>query len=207
MSQSRPKTTGIKTTGIKTRHQRGFTLLEVLIACSVLAFGLLAVAGLMSQLNLTSSQSRASGIQVILASEKLEELNRYGTGDPALTPGGSLTVDDTASGYFDSIQISSGSGVSATGDISEIRLGTNGPGTYSEITHSPNGTIQSTQPTAGPPPVATNSLNFDRRWLIETNPVVNGVTINQARRITVWVQQTNATGAEAPFQASLVRPW
>jgi len=187
----------------KTRRKRGFTLIEVMIASSILAFGLLAVAGLMSQLTITTSQSRAAGIETILASEKLEELNQYPTANAQLNAGGSLSVDTT--GYSDSVQVSAGMDPTSAGDVVEITLQSGG--TYSTITHSPNGAVTSVGPITGTPPVYPDMLVFDRRWLIVTNPVVNGVTINNVRQITVWVQLTNTRNPVAPFQTSLVRPW
>src|ERR1700681_540411 len=93
----------------KIHRSKGFSLAEVLIAIFILTFGLLAVAGLMSQMTVSTNTSRSSGMEVLLASEKLEDLNQYGvhgTLDSHITPGGSLTTDTT--GYYDTIQVSSG---------------------------------------------------------------------------------------------------
>lgn len=187
----------------RVRRESGFTLIEVLIAVFVLAFGLLAVAALMSQMNSSSSESRYMSSEALLASEKLEDLNRYGSGDANVSPGGSLTVD--APGYSDQIQMSAGSAASGSGDLVETTTGTDpttGAANYTIIQHSPNGTAKS-KTVAGAPPAATSDMIvFDRRWIIEANTPVNGV-----RRITVLVQLANAlNGQQATFQTTMVRP-
>ena len=86
----------------KRRAQRGFTLLETLGAIAILSIGLLAMAGLMSQTTANSSRSRYMSEASILATQKLEELNRYPNSDPMVAiagnSAGSLTGDASASG-------------------------------------------------------------------------------------------------------------
>jgi len=96
----------------KTRRQDGFALIEVMIAILILAVGLLGLAALMAQLTGTTGNSRYMGTQVMLASEKLEDLNRLQPGDLALAAGGSLTAD--TAGYSDQVQVSSDNGTSNT---------------------------------------------------------------------------------------------
>jgi len=194
----------------KASRQSGFTLLEVVIAVFVLAFGLLAVAGLMTQASVGTNTSRSSGLEVILASEKLEDLNQLGvngTLDSRLNPGGSLTADTTTgtTSYFDTVQISSGLDASTAGDIIETTLSTsNGTQVYQQISHNPNGAASVTTNNTGAPPAATpDMLVFDRRWLIEKDAPVSGVL-----RITVWVRLQPAYGvAGLPFQTSSVSPY
>lgn len=83
-----------------------------MIAIVILAVGLLGLAALMAQLTGTTSNSRYMGTEVMLASEKLEDLNRLSPGDPGLAPGGNLG-NDVAS-YSDQVQISSDNGSSTT---------------------------------------------------------------------------------------------
>lgn len=193
----------------KARRESGFTLVEVMVAITVLAVGLLAVAALMSQMGASTNQSRYAGIESLLASEKLEDLNQLpangtttGAGG-ALLPGGSLTAD--TAGYFDTVQVSSGAAAEATGDLVEIKIGadpTTGAANYTLVSHSPDGTTKSVTNTGTPPAATVDMLSFDRRWLIEANTPVNGV-----RRITVQVNLANAgAGQSATFQTSLVRP-
>jgi hypothetical protein len=50
-------------------------------------------------------------------------------------------------------------------------------------------------------------MAFHRRWLIEQDPVVNGVTLTGSRRITVLVTLSNLSVRPAVnFQMSTVRP-
>lgn len=56
------------------RHNRGFTIIEVLIALSVLTIGLLGVAGLTLMIIYGNSFSRTLTTATALAHDKLEEL-------------------------------------------------------------------------------------------------------------------------------------
>src|SRR5882762_11007010 len=109
----------------KARRMSGFSLLEVVIAISILATGLLALAGLLAQLGGNSTKSRYMSTEALLASEKMDDLNRYPYNDPAVavpsgSSSGSLTADLTATvtvgavtevvDYFDQVRISSGNG-------------------------------------------------------------------------------------------------
>lgn len=96
----------------KTRREDGFALIEVMIAILILAIGLLGLAALMAQLTGTTGTSRYMGTEVMLASEKLEDMNRLQPGDLALAPGGNLAAD--AANYSDQVQISSTNGTSNT---------------------------------------------------------------------------------------------
>lgn len=186
----------------------------MMAAIFVLGFGLLALAGLMSNLNLDSSQSRYMSQESLLASEKLEDLNRYPSCDPWMVPGGSLSTNISQTNapsspcsspneqvdYFDQVQMSTNEGTST-----EITTGKNNSGQagYWSVTHTPNGQAQS-QFIVGTPPTATSDmLVFQRRWIIEGNQPVNGV-----RRITVLVtlQSPSAGAAASTFQTSTVRP-
>ncbi|HZU30649.1 MAG TPA: prepilin-type N-terminal cleavage/methylation domain-containing protein [Candidatus Angelobacter sp.] len=96
----------------KTKRQDGFALIEVMIAIFILAVGLLGLAALMAQLSGTTGHSRYMGTQVMLASEKLEDLNRLTIGDPNLAAGGNLGSD--VANYSDEVQISSENGSTST---------------------------------------------------------------------------------------------
>ncbi|HXB20415.1 MAG TPA: prepilin-type N-terminal cleavage/methylation domain-containing protein [Candidatus Solibacter sp.] len=187
----------------KAGRASGFTLIETLLAMFIMAMGMLGVAALMSQMSGTSVQSRYMSTEALLASEKIEDLNRYGASDTNVAAGGSLTAD--TAGYFDQIQASAGQDASASGDIVETSTGIDpvtAAANYTITKHSPNGTASS-KTIVGTPPAATPDMAvFNRRWLIEANTPVNGV-----RRITVLVTLTTATqGQQATFQMSTVRP-
>jgi prepilin-type N-terminal cleavage/methylation domain-containing protein len=193
----------------RVRRSRGFTLVEVMCAIFVLSFGLLVAAWMMNKMNLNTSQSRYMSDEALLTSEKLEDLNRYPSIDPAMVAGGSLTADITQTNtvgnvtqfvdYFDQVQISTNNGVST-----EITTGKSaGQNGYWTLTHTPNGQASSKFVAGNPPAPAGDMLVFKRRWIIEQDTPVQGV-----RRITVLVTlQTPSAGAAAgSFQTSMVRP-
>jgi Tfp pilus assembly protein PilV len=182
------------------RFQRGFTLLETLGAIVVLTVGLLSMAALMSQTNSNSNRSRYMSAASILASEKLEELNRYPKSDPMIAVGGAtaggLNGDVSAGGisYFDDVELSASGGA-----VTEVT--SDSAGTYNTIVHLPDGTITSTSSGAAPPPLP-QSFVYHRRWLIEKDVPAVGV-----RRITVVVRLTNPPLTRSlTFQMSTVRP-
>jgi prepilin-type N-terminal cleavage/methylation domain-containing protein len=197
----------------KPSKQGGFTLAETMVAIAVLTIGLVGAAALMAQMVANSGRSRYMSIAAMLASEKLEDLNRFPANDPAIVvPGGptagSLTADTSQSvtvgantesvDYFDVVQLSS-----ANGGISETSSGKDAAGNtvYNTITHLPDGTVVSSV-SGGLPPLATDTLIFNRRWVIEKDQPVGGV-----RRITVLVTLKNPVLSQTvTFQNSMVRP-
>jgi len=196
------------------RRESGFTLLETIIAMVILTVGMLALASLFAKTTLTTNMSRYMSTQSLLASEKLDDLNRLSAKVPLppaiAVPGGgtagSLTVDTSASvtsgvtqnvDYFDTVQISAGN----TG-VSETFTGLNAGGqtTYTTVTHSPNGLVTTGAATTVAPVPPPDAINFKRRWVIEQDVPVVGV-----RRITVQVTVMDVPNA-VPFQMSMVRP-
>lgn len=194
-------------------RQRGFTLIETLAAIVVLTAGLVGMAALMSNMMVNSARSRYMSEAAMLASEKLEDLERYPAAatDVAVASGtvaGSLNSDVTATvtsngstdnvDYFDEIQLSS-----AGGTISETSSGKDASGntTYTMVSHAPDGTVTNTTSTSAPP-LGSDTLTFNRRWTIEKDAPVSGV-----RRITVLVTLTNPVIVKTvTFQMSMVRP-
>jgi prepilin-type N-terminal cleavage/methylation domain-containing protein len=192
----------------------GFTLIETMFAIAILGIGLLGAAALMAQMVGNSVQSRYMSTESLLASEKLDELNRFAPSDPAVqapTGGvsGSLTNDITAPqtsagktetvAYYDTVQISSGAGA-----MQEIILGSDpntGAAQYSLTQHLPDGTITSTISPGAPPAalITSDTIIFKRRWTIEADQPVP-----HARRFTVLVTLQN-TISGATFQSSMVR--
>jgi len=199
------------------RRESGFTLLETILAMVILTVGMLALASLFAKTTLTSNMSRYMSTQSLLASEKLDDLNRLSEKLPPTLPppaiavpgggtAGSLTADVSAvvtSGvtqnvdYFDTVQISAGN----TG-VSETFTGLNGGGqtTYTTVSHSPNGVVTTGAATTVAPVPPPDAINFKRRWVIEQDVPVVGV-----RRITVKVTVMDVPNA-VPFQMSMVRP-
>jgi type IV pilus modification protein PilV len=62
-------------------NQRGFTLVETLVALVVLAVGLLAIAQMGVTYVRANTQSQQLSAATVLAQDKMEQLRRYGTTD------------------------------------------------------------------------------------------------------------------------------
>jgi prepilin-type N-terminal cleavage/methylation domain-containing protein len=190
----------------KRRIAGGFTLLETMMAMVIFAVGVLALAALMSTVNLNTERSRYMHEATTMASEKLEDLSRYpaASAADALTVGGSLNSDVTA--YFDDVQVSADNGA-----LTEITYNENSV-CYDVFTQNVNGTATDTC-VATKPTALTGAFDFHRRWMVENPITVNGNSVN-VRRITVlvslWSQSTNAAisfqGQPVTYQLSTVRP-
>jgi Tfp pilus assembly protein PilV len=188
----------------------GFSLLEIIIAISVLVIGLVGMAALVSQTMVGTERSRFMGLASSLTSEKLEDLNHWPTTDPNVVAGGSLTAD-TVQGtvdYYDDVVFGA-----ASGQVSEtVGTTTGGVTTYVTTAHTADGLITPTTTTTAP--VTSGQSAFHRRWIIETSPIVNGITLTPLtgfkgpRRVTVLVTMTNQPKGGPPitFQMSMVRP-
>ncbi|HEX4379365.1 MAG TPA: prepilin-type N-terminal cleavage/methylation domain-containing protein [Candidatus Acidoferrum sp.] len=181
---------------VKRFRQRGFTLIEMMVSILVLTIGLVGTAALMSSSVNMGAHARYASTAALLASEKMEDLDRYPDNDPNLVGGGSLTGDIT--GYSDAVQISS-----SNGNINET---TTNAGLTTLYTQRPDGTVVVTA--GGSLPATTpDMLTFDRRWQIVPNPVVGGNTITGAVQITVLVTLTNKSlNPPVTYQTSLVHP-
>jgi len=191
----------------------GFTIIEVLVASLVLMVGLVAVAGVVANIFGSTGSSEYMTQAATLATEKLEDLNRFPTTDanvavPTGSSAGSLTSDVqqnvTVNGvtesvnYYDEVYISPTEG-SLEETYSSINSG--GATQYTTITYSPNGQIAISAPAASEPSMGGTAV-FERRWVIEANQPVTGV-----RRITVSVTLTNQSLQHpVTFQMSMVRP-
>jgi type IV pilus modification protein PilV len=171
----------------KLRRQQGFTLIETMVAILVLTVGLLSTAALMSTTVSTSARSHYMSMAAMLASEKLEDLDRYTKTDVA--QGGSLGAD--TANYFDQVQISSDNG-----SISET---TTSGGNTTVYTQQPgNGVTVTVGALPAPTP---DTLTFDRRWQIVDDTPIAGV-----RTITVLVTLTNQSlKPPVTFQMNEVR--
>ena len=216
---------------------RGFTLLETLVALIVLTVGVVATATLAARCLSTSRQSKYMSLAAELASEKLEDLNRWDTDDPQIcVPAGNPSVGSLTSdvlqtttcppplnmcsstgnsdvvNYYDDVSINtviagSNSPCPSTtyGCFSEtVSSPGSGSTVYTTTTHAPDGTITVTNPTTMPTPT------FHRRWIIEANTPVAGVSaicLSGTRRVTVLVTLMDlSVQPPVTFQMSMVRP-
>ncbi len=187
----------------------GFSVIEVLIAMVIFAIGLLSLAALMFAVNLNTERSRYVGTATLLASEKLEDLNRYSVAstDTAVTPGGSLSSD--IAGYNDDVQVQADNGT-----ITEVTYDAD-TSCYEVFTHSigSNLTVPATassvgDTSCGTPPTLPNAMGFHRQWLVES-PIMVGTNSVNVHRITVLVTSRSSTfsqGKPLTFQISTVRP-
>jgi prepilin-type N-terminal cleavage/methylation domain-containing protein len=181
---------------VKRSRQRGFTLVETMVSILILTVGLVGTAALMSNSVNMGAHARYVSTAALLASEKMEDLDRFPDNDPNLAAGGSLTADIT--GYSDSVQIST-----ANGNINEV---TTANGVTTLYTQKPDGTVVITSG-AGLPAATSDMLTYDRRWLITANPTVGANVITGAVQITVLVTLTNqALKPVVTYQTSLVHP-
>jgi Tfp pilus assembly protein PilV len=196
-------------------------MLEVLVAILILTIGVLSVAALAGVMMTTGNRSKYLSLEASLASEKLEDLNRWPADSPQVCVPtgtaslGSLTSDvlqtTTCDGgafagiaYYDDVNInfsnaSSDCPSSTAGCFAEtVATQSGGSTTYITTYHSPDGRM-----TTGSSTTAPASMTFHRRWIIEANAPVTGV-----RRVTVLVSlnSTNMEPNNATFQMSMVRP-
>lgn len=190
---------------------KGFTLIETMIAMVIFAVGVLALAALMSTMNLSTNRSRYVGTATTLATEKLEDLNHYGAAYnlpplPNFTNAGDVKNDVT--GYFDDVQIQANNG-----EITEVTYNATSA-CYDVFTHQV-GVVPPASDNAcvAQPPALPNASDFHRRWQIEYPVTVAGNPV-AVRRVTVWVSLWNPSsgsqfllqGQPLTFTLSTVRP-
>jgi type IV pilus modification protein PilV len=176
----------------------GFSLIEVMVAILVLTIGLVGTAALMSTTVSTTAKSHYMSTAALLASEKLEDLGRFGKNDSQVAAGGSLAANTT--GYFDNVQISVSNG--------QINETTTTSGVSTSYVQAPTSGMTVTQ-NATLPPATSDTQTFNRRWIIQQDTPTAGV-----RMITVLVtaytplvaKQAANTSPSVTFQMSMVRP-
>jgi Tfp pilus assembly protein PilV len=186
----------------KQRNSRGFTIVEVLVAAFVLFVGLAAVAGVVGSTLGNTARSEYMTQAATLATEKLEDLNRYPSGDANVSVPNGISAGSIASdvtGYYDEVYFSptEGAMVETTSGFNPVT----GNPQFTSFTYTPDGKMAGPTVTSSAPNTAGSTV-FDRRWTIEMNQPVTGV-----RRVTVLVTLENqATSAAVTFQMSMVRP-
>jgi type IV pilus modification protein PilV len=204
----------------KSRATAGFSIIEVMVALSILAIGLLGVAALIGSLISVGGQTRYASTANILASEKLDDLNKWPcndgdsnviTCDDNLSTGGSLTgpsVCATGDTHCDQVTVSEAGGADYE---TQTTYDAEGVAQVATIVHTNTGCIDTPTNCGVPAPTASGST-YTRRWLITADPTLTAsdgttATATGSRRITVVVTMNN-TPANAPvtFQMSMVRP-
>ncbi|MGD0907260.1 MAG: prepilin-type N-terminal cleavage/methylation domain-containing protein [Candidatus Acidiferrales bacterium] len=185
----------------KKRRSRGFTLVEVLVATVILIIGLVAGAAVIGSTLGNTARSGYMTQAATLATEKLEDLNRYPPSDanvtvPNGTSVGSLAAD--TAGYYDEVYYSPAEGALVETSTS---LDASNNTQYQTTTYTPDGHM-SPASTSSTAPNTAGSIAFDRRWIIEQDQPVVGV-----RRVTVLVTLMNqSVQPPVTFQMSMVRP-
>jgi Tfp pilus assembly protein PilV len=185
----------------KLHRARGFTIVEVMVAALVLIVGVVGVAGVVGSTLGNTARSEFMTQSATLATEKLEDLNRYPPSDAnvAVTNGTSAgTLASDTAGYFDEVYFSSLEGAL---EESTTSLDANSNVQYKTTIYAPDGSM-STPPASSTAPNAAGSTVFKRRWIIEQDQPVTGV-----RRVTVLVTLlNNDVRPPVTFQMSMVRP-
>src|SRR6202050_5749614 len=92
----------------KKSRERGFSLIEAVIAMVILTVGVVGVAASIGSAVKTTDNSKYSNIASTLATEKLEDLNRWPSTATQVSAGGSLAVD--SAGYFDDVSLAADGG-------------------------------------------------------------------------------------------------
>lgn len=188
----------------------GFTMIEVLVSIAILSIGLLGVALLIGTTVSTGTKAKYMSMANVLASEKLDNLNRWPANDPNVAPGGSLAGSSICAAgdtYCDEVTVNEASGA----DYETQTQTVNGVPVTTTIVHTSSGCVD-TPANCGVPNPPGGGSTFTRRWLITLNPTIStagggSTTVNGARRVTVRVTLNNATGGRAvAFQMSMVRP-
>lgn len=194
----------------------GFSLVEVLVSLGVLTVGLFSMAALISTTLKTGAQAAYVNMANVLASEKLDSLNKWPSyenngvigSDANIQAGGALTGPTTCAAgdaYCDRVTVSEISGA----DYETQTQVVNGAAVTTTIVHTSGGCVD-TPANCGVPNPSAGGLTFQRRWLIAMNPTIatasgTVATVTGARRITVVV---SLIGSKPPvsLQMSMVRP-
>lgn len=198
------------------RRTRGFTLIEVLISMAVLTVGLIGMAAMVCSTLVFGANAKYINMANVLASEKLDNLNKWPSTDLNVAPGGSLTGPSSCAAgdtYCDQVTVSETSGadyITQTQIVFDPVTNTSNPVTTT-IVHTSAGCVD-TPANCGVPNPNGGGSTFTRRWQITANPVItdaagNPATVTGARRITVVVSLVNNVSKQpVSFQISMVRP-
>lgn len=189
---------------------RGFSLIEVVVSIGILSIGLLSVAGLVANTMKSGTRARYMNMANVLASEKLDGLNKWPSSDGNVAAGGTLTGPATCAAgdaYCDQVTMTEASGA----DYETQTQLVNGNPVTTTIVQTNTGCVDTPANCGVPNPAAAGST-FTRRWLITTPFKVTSAagvqtTVTGVRRVTVLVTLNNqGVGYPVTFQMSMVRP-
>ena len=169
---------------LRSNPDRGFSILELMIAIGVLLFGFIAMINLIAMSIVVNRSSNRLTSLTMLASDKLEQLRTLDISDPQLqVPAGSTTagslgedstqdVGGTQVSYFDTVFVNPRDGsITRTSRLDD-------QDEYQSVKQTMAGTTTTTSSDAEPARVS-----YRRRWLIQKDPAV----LAGATRITVEV--------------------
>ena len=192
--------------------------MEVLVSMAVLTVGLVGMAAMVCSTLSFGTNAKYMNTANILASEKLDNLNKWPSTDPNVAPGGSLTGPATCAAndtYCDQVTVSQTSGADYLTQTQVVYDPTTNPPTQKNVTttivHTSAGCVD-TPTNCGVPNPNGGGSTFTRRWLITSDPVItdasgNPTTVTGARRITVLVSLANNVSKQpVSLQMSMVRP-
>ncbi|HTU35552.1 MAG TPA: prepilin-type N-terminal cleavage/methylation domain-containing protein [Candidatus Acidoferrum sp.] len=200
------------------KSRNGFTLIEVMVSIVILAIGLLSVAAFVTSTVAMGTRARYMNQANVLASEKLDDLNKLPSTDPNLsctgapasgTVCGSLTGGAACSGsdFCDQVTVNEANGA----DYEIQTENVNGTLTTTTIVHTDTGCV-GTPASCGVAAPANAGSSFTRRWEITYDPSINEVgggptTATGTMRVTVLVTLNGGSnGIPVTFQMSMVRP-
>lgn len=192
--------------------EKGFTLIEVLVSMAILAVGLLAVAGLVTTTVAMGTRARYMNMASVLASEKLDGLNKLPSTDPNVACAGTCGTlaggpDCAGSIYCDEVAVNEAGGADYETETQVV----GGVAVTTTIVHTAAGCVGTPVACGVATPAGTGST-FTRRWLITANPLINSAgggstAATGTKRVTVLVTLNNVNAANAvSFQLSMVRP-
>ncbi len=169
----------------------------------VLAIGLLSVAAQIAATMEAGTRSRYMSMASILASEKLDSLNKYPSGELTVTtattqyetgtaestdptdanlwPGGALssTPCATTDQWCDEVTVSESSGADYETQTQMVMNPGSNPPTFSPVTativHTNTGCVGTPAACGVPGPGAGTAATFTRRWLITSGPTITSV--------------------------------
>jgi type IV pilus modification protein PilV len=201
----------LQTSSKNKKRGNGFTMIEVIVAITILTIGVFGMAFMIAGTTVTGTTARFTNMANVLASEKLDSLNRYPSTDPNVQPGGALTGATTCAStdiYCDMVTVNESSGADYE---TQTQVNADGTTVTSTIVHAASGCVD-TPTNCSVSAAPAGGQTFTRRWMITMNPTIatsggTTSTVTGYRRVTVVVTQNGSTtGQPVSFQMSMVRP-